>query len=437
MNYYLAIDIGASSGRHIIGYKEGEEIITKELYRFKNGVLKKGRYLYWDTDALFSEIKKGLKIAFLEYGSDIRSLAIDTWGVDYVLFEEDNEILPCFAYRDLRTEEAIDKVHSIVPFSKLYAKTGIQFQSFNTIYQLFHDKMTGKIDKATDFLMMPEYLSYRLTGVKRKEYTEASTTGLVNAQTGEFDLDIIRELGLPKRLFCKLSQPGTEVGYLTEDVQKEVGGNTRVVLCASHDTASAVEGIPMEDNQVFISSGTWSLLGVKLSSAITDDTSCKTNYSNEGGVGYIRYLKNIPGMWVVNNLKAQLCPDLTFEEIVNQAENSSFEGVVDVNSPIFLSPESMTGAFDGFFSFENKPKSIGDYFKCALKSLALGYKFALEELSLNTGKKYEKLYIVGGGAKNKYLNRLTEELCKVKVIALPIEATSLGNIKVQINADNA
>ncbi len=428
MKKYIAIDIGASSGRHIVGWRENGELKTEEVYRFKNGVKKQGNNLIWDVEELFQNVKAGIKQALSKH-ENIASLAIDTWGVDYVLMNGETPIMPCISYRDTRTEKTREKVDKLVPAATLYERTGIGFNVFNTIYQLFEDKESGKLDNATDFLMIPEYLTYLLTGVKAREYTNATTTGLLNAQTGDYDKEIIKALGLPEKIFSKPQPTGTTVGYLKEEIAKEVGGQVKVILCASHDTASAVEGIPVEGDNPYISSGTWSLLGVKNAKAITTEESRLANYTNEGGVGYFRYLKNIMGMWIVNNLKAELCPDMDFGEIIRSARESSFAGVVNVNDNRFLSPESMKSAFDSCFA--TPPQTVGDYFKCALVSLANGYKQALEELSQITGKTFEKLYIVGGGAKNTYLNELTERICKIKVVALPIEATALGNLKIQ------
>ena len=418
--HYLAVDIGASSGRHIVGWREDGEIRAKEIYRFPNGVKEKDGRLIWDVDALFSHVKEGIRKALDEFGP-LESLSIDTWGCDYVLLRGDEEAGPCYAYRDGRTEAVIPAVHKKVPFSELYAHTGCQFQPFNTIYQLCDDLQKGRLEGVTDFLMMPEYLMWKLTETKAREYTNATTTGLVNAKTREFDLEIVQKLGLPEKLFPKLSQPGTAIG--------EYEG-VKVVLCAAHDTASAVEGIPMEGEQLYISSGTWSLLGVKSPVPHTDDKSREANWSNEGGVGYIRYQKNIMGMWIVNRLRSELCPDKPFPEIVAEAEASSFDRTVDANAQIFLAPDSMTAAFDE--ALDAKPQTIGDYFRCACRSLALSYRDAIRELEENTGRIYEKLYIVGGGAKNAFLNRLTEEATGKKVVALPIEATALGNLKIQM-----
>ena len=442
MQYRLAIDIGASSGRHIVGWTEDGELKTEELYRFPNGVSEQDGHLTWDVDALLNHVKAGVDRALARFGS-IESLSVDTWGCDYVLLRGEEEVWPCYAYRDHRIEAIHEEVHAAISFSELYRCTGCQFQLFNTIYQLCADREAGRLEGVTDFLMIPEYLMYKLTGVKAKEYTNATTTGLVNAETGEFDREIISRLGLPEGLFPKLRQPGTELGTYK---------GIRVVLCATHDTASAVEGIPMEQDAPYLSSGTWSLLGVKTSKPITDEASEDANWSNEGGVGYNRYQKNIMGMWLVNRLRDELCPDKPWNEIAAETEASRFDSTVDADDGIFLFPRSMREAFDRtlagavskdteHFSITNLPPELfpprynlktADYFRCAYRSLALSYRKALKELERNTGMQYDRLYIVGGGAKNAFLNRLTEEAAGKQVIALPIEATALGNLNVQM-----
>lgn len=422
MHSYLAIDIGASSGRHIVGWHEGGELKTKEVYRFPNGVAERDGRLTWDMDALLGHVKAGIDKALDGFGA-LDSFSIDTWGCDYVLLRGEEEVRPCYAYRDGRTEAVIPSLHEKIPFEELYAHTGCQFQPFNTIYQLYADKLAGRLEGVTDFLMAPEYLLWKLTGEKAKEYTNATTTGLVNAQTGEFDLELAGRLGLPAHLFPKLQQPGTAVG--------EYRG-VKAVLCATHDTGSAVEGIPMDGEQLYISSGTWSLLGVKTPKPLTDAASMAANYSNEGGVGYNRYQKNIMGMWIVNRLRDELCPEKPFPDIVAEAEGSAFDGTVDANAPIFLAPDSMRAAFDG--ALDIGPEGVGDYFRCAYRSLALSYRDAIRELEANTGRTYDKLYIVGGGAKNAFLNELTAKATGKEVIALPIEATALGNLKIQMGS---
>ena len=424
MKYYLAIDIGASSGRHIVGWMENGELKTEEVYRFPNGVTTQNGHLVWDMQALTNHVKEGVARAIEHFGR-IESLSVDTWGVDYVLLNGDTETWPCYAYRDSRTQRVIPEVHERMPFSALYRKTGIQFQPFNTIYQLYDDLTLGRLDEATDFLMVPEYLLWKLCGVKSHEYTNATTGGMVNAVTGEYDTEIIETLGLPKRLFHPLKRPGTVVGEY-EGIQ--------CILCATHDTASAVEGIPMTENAPYISSGTWSLLGVKTPKPITTTASQMQNFSNEGGVGYTRYQKNIMGMWLVNRLRDDLCPDMPFDEIVRLAEKSTFQETVNADDSAFLAPSSMKAAFDA--ALKEQPQTTGDYFRCAYRSLADSYKNALAELERGTGKTYDKLYIVGGGAKNAFLNRLTGEATGKTVVALPIEATALGNLKIQMQKEN-
>ncbi len=422
MRRFLAIDIGASSGRHIVGWLDGGEMKTREVYRFPNWVLEQDGHLVWDMEALLSHVKAGIDAALAVYPK-IESLSIDTWGCDYVLLRGDTEVLPCYTYRDKRTEAVIPYVHAKIPFHTLYRRTGSQFQPFNTVYQLCADRQAGRLDGVTNILMIPEYLTYKLTGVKAWEYTNATTTGLINAETGAFDREIIERLGLPAHLFPELRQPGTVIGAYK---------GIPVVLCATHDTASAVEGIAMEDNSPYISSGTWSLLGVKTERPITDEASEETNWSNEGGVGYNRYQKNIMGMWLVNRLRSELCPEKPWNEIVAEAERSYFEEIVPVDAPCFLAPSYMKDAFDQ--KLAQKPANSADYFRCAYRSLAQGYAVALDELERNTGKTYDKLYIVGGGAKNQFLNRLTAEFTGKQVIALPIEATAIGNLKIQMEA---
>jgi len=432
--YYLAIDIGATSGRHIVGYMRNGVIETEEMYRFPNQMDTVDGHLVWDVERLYEEVLRGLEAAFRKYPK-MESLAIDTWGVDYVLMRDDEEVLPVYAYRDTRTDGVIDEVHSLIPFESLYERTGIQFQKFNSIYQLYADKLAGRLDGVTDFLMIPEYLMYKLTGVKKKELTNATTTGLVNAATMRYDRKIWSLLGLPTSLDASLEAPGTFVGRLSPEVAKRVGGELDVVLCATHDTASAVEAIDMEVNAPYISSGTWSLLGVKTPSALTDDKSRESNYSNEGGVHYNRYQKNITGMWIAERLRAELCPDTSYTKLVKLAETSSYEERIDVNDDMFTAPDSMKSAMDRYLFGHGKelPAEPADYFRCAYNSLAYCYGQAVADIEHNTLTPYNSLYIIGGGAKNGFLNSLTEKYTGKKVIALPIEGTAIGNLKIQIN----
>ena len=422
MNYYLAVDIGASSGRHIVGWMEDGELKTEEVFRFPNGVQERDGHLTWDIDALEASVRKGVREAKERFGS-ICSMSIDTWGVDYVLLKGDETVYPCYGYRDSRTENVIGKVHEIVPFEELYAHTGIQYQPFNTIYQLYCDKLAGRLEGVTDVLMVPDYLMYRLTGVKKQEYTNATTTGLVNAKAKTWDMEIIRKLGLPEHLFGELSMPGTETGVYQEE-------EIPVVLCPTHDTASAVEGLPLPDGAMFLSSGTWSLLGMKLAEPQTSEESLRANFTNEGGVGYIRYLKNIMGLWIIQNLQKML--NISFPEMVELARSSSYEKVFDVNLPCFLEPFHMRE--DILHELGEEELSDADVINSVYRSLAHSYGEAVRELENVTGLHPEELYIGGGGAKNAYLNELTAQFTGKKVVALPIEATALGNLKTQMNA---
>ena len=433
MKYYLAIDIGASSGRHIVGYLENGELKTEEVYRFPNGMDEQNGSLVWDTERLFREVKCGIRLAFERY-SCIESLSIDTWGVDYVLMRGDEAVMPVYAYRDSRTDESIPKVHEIVPFAELYSRTGIQFNKFNSIYQLYADKLAGRLSGVSDFLMIPEYLMYRLTGNRAKEFTNATTTGLVNAESGELDREIFSRLGLPQELVRPLSAPGESLGKLLPSVSAEVGGDLEVVLCATHDTGSAVEAIDMDTDSPYISSGTWSLLGVKTPAPITDERSRDSDYSNEGGVGYNRYQKNITGMWIIQSLRKELCPDASYDSIVELAKESSFVSTFDVNADAFMAPESMKDAIISDFVCRSMtpPATDADLFNSAYHSLAEGYRRAILALEINTGRTYPEIYIVGGGAKNVYLNSLTEAYTGKRVVALPIEATAIGNLKIQM-----
>lgn len=431
MAYCLAIDIGASSGRHLLGeIKDGKLEIT-EIYRFENGIRENDGTLVWDVDVLCENVIKGLEKC-RELGRIPQTVAIDTWGVDYVLLDENGrEILPCVAYRDSRTASAVQEVYQIISKSELYSRTGIGEQSYNTVFQLWCDKLSGKMDKAAHMLMMPDYLSYKLTGVVSHEYTICSTTGLVNAQSKTWDSEIIDRLGYKKELFGHISAPCTPVGNLSEEIKKRVGFDCLVMHCPSHDTASAVAACPIADDSLFISSGTWSLVGTENTYPVTTEQAMTAGLSNEGGINYrYRFLKNIMGMWLINELRKDLCPDTPFPEIVKMAEESDCRILVDANAQEFMAPESMKAAFDK--AAEGKLQPPGDYFSCAYRSLAICYRDAINNLEAITGNTYEKLYIVGGGAKNQFLNRLTEEATGKKVIALPIEATALGNLKVQL-----
>ena len=429
MKYYLAIDLGASSGRHVIAYKKKGEIVLEEIYRFKTLMDHSDDGMVWNVFRLFKEIKFGIKKAFSMYPK-IESLSIDTWGVDYVLMNGDKEIPPFYAYRNERNIKSSEELHKIVPFDELYRHTGIQFAAFNTIYQLFDDLRKGRLESATDYLMMPSYFSYKLTGVKSHEYTEESTGAFLNVKTGEYDYEILDKLKLPRKLFGEIKKPGYVLGELLPEVAKEVGGQTKVVLCASHDTGSAFEAINVPEDGIILSSGTWSLLGIKSKEPIVSDVSLKANYTNEGGVGYIRVLKNIMGMWIANKVRDET--GLDYPYIDSQIHDSSYDETFDVNDSSLVAPLNMKEAILNLLK-KNPPKNDIDIFASIYHSLAVCYKSAIIQLEKITNKKYKTIYILGGGAKNKFLNHLVELYTGKKVVALLLEATSLGNVKIQMN----
>ncbi len=427
---YLAIDIGASSGRHIVGWIEGGKLKTEEVYRFTNGTSSKGGRLVWDTERLFAEVLQGLKTAHIK-GYTPEYIGIDTWAVDYALLDKQDKLIgEVFAYRDSRTNKAADAVHRIISFDELYKRTGIQYQPFNTIYQLYADKLSGKINKAESLLMLPDYLNFLLTGVKKQEYTNATSTGLVNAQTGNWDGNIIDLLGLIKKLFDGLSQAGTAVGELKKEIQTAIGYNATVVLPATHDTASAVLAAPLDEESPYISSGTWSLLGIEQSHAHTDEDSRKANYSNEGSInGAFRYQKNIMGLWMIQSVKRELGGNITFANLADMARCKDSKITVDVNDQRFLSPKNMTAEIKKSITSNLGTASI---MRVIYDSLALSYANAIKELERNTGKTYTTLNIIGGGSRDNLLNELTAKATGKKVIAGPVEATAIGNLIMQM-----
>lgn len=430
--YYLAVDIGASSGRHILSHIENGKLVLEEIYRFENNLVADETGLVWDIDSLLAEVICGIKKC-KEIGKIPKSIAIDTWGVDYVLIDENRkEIKPCYCYRDSRTSTVIDEVESLVSPTELYAKTGIQKQNFNTIYQLYADKKNGRLQNAKYFLMMPEYLSFKLTGVCKNEYTNATTTGLVNANAKTWDADIIYALGLTEVPFLPLSLPSSHVGFLSEDMQKAVGFNCAVLFAPSHDTASAVCACPMADNDLYISSGTWSLIGTEITEPILNDSARKLNFTNEGGIYYrFRFLKNYMGMWLFQNIRRNLNKSMTYDEMMNLVKNCGEYKYFDVNDNTLVAPKNMIDAIGKLIGSDD----LGFILNSAYHSLAKSYSEAVTEIEAVTGKRFNAIHIVGGGCQDKYLNALTRDYTGKSVTAGPIEATATGNIVSQIMRD--
>lgn len=430
--YYLAVDIGASSGRHILSHIENGKLVLEEIYRFENNLVADETGLVWDIDSLFAEVLCGIKKC-KEIGKIPKSIAIDTWGVDYVLIDENRkEIKPCYCYRDSRTSTVIDEVESLVSPTELYAKTGIQKQNFNTIYQLYSDKKNSRLKNAKYFLMMPEYLSFKLTGVCKNEYTNATTTGLVNANAKTWDTDIIYALGLTEVPFLPLSLPSSHVGFLTEDIQKAVGVNCAVLFAPSHDTASAVCACPMRDNDLYISSGTWSLIGTEITEPILSDNARQLNFTNEGGMDYrFRFLKNYMGMWLFQNIRRNLNKSMTYDEMMELAKNCGEYKYFDVNDNTLVAPKNMIEAIGKLIGSDD----LGFILNSAYHSLAKSYSEAVTEIEAVTGKRFNAIHIVGGGCQDEYLNTLTRDYTGKSVTAGPIEATATGNIISQIISD--
>lgn len=436
--YFLAVDIGASSGRHILGSVENGKLVLEEVYRFKNGATKKDGKLVWDTVSLFNSIVEGLKKC-KEAGKIPEYTGIDTWGVDYALLDKDDNLIgEVYSYRDDRTAEAIPEVESVISEKAAYARTGISKNVFNTIYQLYCDKTSGKMKDAETFLMVPDYLHFLLTGVKKNEYTNASTTGLLNAKTRDWDYELIEKLGYKKSLFKPLNQPCTVVGELKKELAEEVGFTTKVVLPATHDTASAVMAVPKDGTPLYISSGTWSLMGIESPDENTTEEARLAGFTNEGGYGKsVRFLKNIMGLWMIQNVKKELNDEYSFVQLAEEAEKAlGFESTVEVNDLSFFAPDSMIDAIKAYCkkTGQKVPETVGEIALCVYKSLAISYKAAADEIEKLTGKKFDRINIVGGGCQNAMLNKLTAQISKRIVVAGPVEATATGNILAQMLA---
>ena len=427
----LAVDLGASSGRTIVGEVEAGRIALEETHRFANGMVETDGSKRWDVDALLKEIKTGIAAS-----GPLDGIGIDTWGVDYGLLDADGTLLEApFAYRDGRHETAVPEVYRLVPKERLYAITGMQELPFNTIFQLVAEgrDRPDLHQRAHRMLMMPELLTYLLTGRMQSEYSISSTTGLLNARRRDWDHDLIRTLGLPERLFGSIAMPGARVG--------EYEG-TPVFCPAMHDTGSAVAAIPaVEDGQwAYLSSGTWSILGAELADPILTEDAARANFTNEGGVdGRIRFLKNINGLWLIQECRrlwAEGGNAMSFAEIADAADASDYAATIDPNDPRYLAPENMVGEIlaDLKSRGEAAPDSEGDLARCCYLSLARAYRRELDRLQAVTGRQFDRLHIVGGGCKADLLNRLTADAVGIPVHVGPAEATAIGNLCVQAKA---
>lgn len=436
--YYLAVDIGASSGRHMLAHLEDGKIVLEEIYRFSNEMIDRKGYKVWNVRRLFQEILSGMKKC-AELGKIPYSMGIDTWAVDYVLLDEnDRRIGETVAYRDKRTYGMDEEVYKLITEEQLYLRTGIQKQIFNTIYQLMALKKTepGQLERAETFLMVPDYFNFLLTGRKVQEYTNATTTQLVNPATKDWDDELLEKLGIKRNIFQEIKMAGCEVGELEQEIQKQVGFNCKVILPPTHDTASAVVAVPSrKEETLYISSGTWSLMGTERLQADCSKESMLHNFTNEGGYGYrYRFLKNIMGLWMIQSVRKELVPDMSFAEICELAEKEKITSLVDVNDERFLAPESMVEEVRSacWETLQQVPKTIGEIAAVIYNSLANCYAMAAKEIEIITEQKYQELHIVGGGANADFLNKLTAKYTGKTVLAGPTEATALGNISVQM-----
>ncbi|MBQ8184518.1 MAG: rhamnulokinase [Lachnospiraceae bacterium] len=437
--YHLAVDIGASSGRHILGWKENGKLVQEEVYRFENGMENKDGYLCWNTKELFASILAGMKRC-KEIGKVPTTMGIDTWAVDFALLDKDDRVLGnTVGYRDKRTTGMDDKVYEILPLDQLYARTGIQKQIFNTVYQLMAVKQQTPeyLEQAETFLMIPDYFHFLLTGEKCCEYTNATTTQLVSPVTKEWDFELLEMLGYPAKIFPKIALPGTLLGNLLPEIQAEVGYDCQVVLPATHDTGSAVLAVPaLQDKFLYISSGTWSLMGTELRQADCSPESMAANLTNEGGYEYrFRYLKNIMGLWMIQSLRRDLGKKHSFAELCEMAEEcKDFASRVDVDAARFLSPDCMLEEIQAACkeSGQTVPQTPGELACVIYQSLAECYGRTAEQIEALTGEKYAGLYIVGGGSNAEYLNQLTANATGKTVYAGPGEATAFGNLLVQM-----
>jgi len=437
MKNHIAVDIGASSGRLVIGTKEQERIQLKEIYRFENDIEERSDHYFWNIEKIFQEIIKGL-IAAKQAGVEDCTLGIDTWGVDYALIDaEGNRIQEIYAYRDERTKTAIQDIQGKRSLEEIYKKIGIQFLSFNTLFQLYvHDK--AELARANKILLVPDYLYYRLSGKLISEKTNASTTQLLNLATKDYDEDLLQLIGVKREQFAILTEPGESLGPMLESVRKKYDlPHCELICVASHDTASAVLGVPgLTEHFAYLCSGTWSLMGVENRVTLANDHSYCKNYTNEwGAYGTYRFLKNIMGLWLIQEVRRNLGKKHSFADFVTKAKTvTPFQFLIHCNADCFLKPKNMIIEIQNFCrtTGQSIPTTAGELARCIFDSLALTYRKVLEEIAALNGYSIGSLHVVGGGVQNELLCQLTADVTEVPVFAGPIESTALGNIVVQM-----
>ncbi len=441
-NTYIACDFGAGSGRIIAGTISQNKIELEELHRFPNRQIKLGNHIYWDFPALFEELKTGLYNA-AQKKLNVRSIGIDTWGVDFGLIDKSGNLIGNpVVYRDDRTEGMPGEVFKLIDEQALFNETGIAHWQINTLFQLYSMKhgKSSQLDIAKHLLFMPDLFTYFLTGEVYNEYTIASTSELLDARTKKWSDKIIDILGLPRQVFANIIHPGSICGKLKKEIAIETGlQDVDVVAVGSHDTASAIAAIPaLGNNWGFLSSGTWSLLGIEKEQPDFSELARSNGFTNEGGVNNrIRFLKNISGLWMLQRLmseweKAGL--NCNYDFLFAEAEKATpFKTLIDVNDQSFLNPQSMSAAIQNYCISYALPVPVtqAEFVRCALESLALKYKSAVAQLNQINNFSLEKLHVISGGCQNKMLNQFTANALNVPVIAGPVEATALGNILVQ------
>ena len=446
---YLAIDLGAESGRVMAGLWNGKTLRLEEVHRFPNGPVLLGDSLRWDVLRLWAEIQNGLALAARQYGKSIVSVGADTWGVDFVLLNREGEMLgQPYHYRDARTNGIMEKAFRKVPRAEIFAQTGLQFMQLNTLFQLLAAKQTTPqlLEQTDHLLFMPDFIHWALCGSEVAEFTIASTSQCLNPVTRAWSSNLLRRLGLPTRIFPKLVAPGTVLGPLRSSVAQRTGlTKVKVVAPPSHDTASAVAGVPTSNtgraNWAYLSSGTWSLMGVEINQASVTPRTQELNLTNEGGLdGTFRLLKNIMGLWLVQQCKRSFDTrgqTRNYAELAALASKSRpLRFVIDPDDPRFLNPPDMPKAIQDFCrqSGQATPKTPGELVRCAYESLALKYRQVLAWLEELTGNRLEVIHVVGGGSQSSILNQFTADACQRPVLAGPVEATALGNLLVQIRS---
>lgn len=437
MNYYLSVDLGASGGKMVLGWLEDGKIKTEEIHRFVNGAEQKKEKLCWDLPGIMEEILRGMKKC-CEIGKIPVSMGVDTWAVDYVLLDSESRVLgSTYCYRDERTEGIPELAEHMMTQAELYHRTGIQKQRFNTIYQLLalKEQEPEILAKAEKLLMIPDYIHYLLTGIAFAEYTNATTTQLVNVETGTWDQELLRTFGFPEHLFLPIRDAGTVLGPLTEEISREVGFSCSVVLPPTHDTASAVLAVPGREHFLYISSGTWSLMGTELKKADCSRESKERNFTNEGGYEHrFRYLKNIMGLWMIQSVRKELAPELSFGTLCELASKEPISSIVDCNDDRFLAPKSMTDEIRAACRENNMeiPQTIAETAAVVYRSLAVCYAKTAKEIECLRGVSYPEIHIVGGGSNASWLNQLTADVSGKTVKAGPVEASAIGNLAAQM-----